>query len=165
MFHVKPKNPSFINFIDETLEKQDCSISKIPIGLLPTILDKTKHKTLVFCNNESVKSLSLSFEKKIGRNVACVSEDSIETPNSFVGFYKNLYITSLNFLSSAPESVKICVCDINLIKKPFFENKESDQAVINKQTNYENLIKKLKYAKYTPEDFLENKDSSFLIKG
>ena len=165
MFHVKPKNPSFINFVDEALEKQDCSISKIPISLLPTMLNKTKHKTLVFCNNESVKSLSLSFEKKIGHNVACVSEDTIKTPNSFVGFYKNLYITSLNFLSSAPDAVKICVFDINLIKKPLFENKESDQTVINKQTNYENLIKKLKDFKYTPENFLENKDSSFLVKG
>ena len=165
MFHVKPKNPSFIDFVDKALEKQDCSISKIPIGLLPTVLDKTKHKTLVFCNNESIKSLSLSFEKKIGHSVACISEDLIKTPDSFVGFYKNLYTTSLNFLNSAPAAVKVCVFDISLVKKPLFGNNRPNQAVINKQTNYENLIKKLTDFKYTAADFLENKDSSFLIKG
>tara|TARA_B100000902_G_scaffold400055_2_gene475281 strand:- start:2883 stop:5768 length:2886 start_codon:yes stop_codon:yes gene_type:complete len=162
---VKPKSLSFIDFVDETLEKQNYSISKIPIGLLPTILNKTRHKVLVFCSNDSVKSLSLSFEKKIGHSVACISEDPIKTPDSFIGFYKNLYTTSLNFLNSSPESIKICIFDTGLVNKSLFGKKQADQAEINRQTNYESIIKKLNDFKYTPEDFLENKDSSFLIKG
>ena len=128
------------------------------------MLDKTKHKTWFFATT-NLLNLCRSHLKKIGHSVACISEDLIKTPDSFVGFYKNLYTTSLNFLNSAPAAVKVCVFDINLVKKPLFGNKRPNQAIINRQTNYENLIKKLTDFKYTAADFLENKDSSFLVKG
>ena len=165
MFHVKHNSSPLIQLVEKELEKSGSSISGIPTGLLPTILNKIKYKTIVFCDQEDVKTLTLSFEKKIGKNVACVSEENTQTPDSFIGFYKNIYNTSLNFLNSSPESIKICVFDRALLTKRLFGNPQTKETTIDGLTSYEGLIEKLKTLDYTPEDFLENKDSSFLVKG
>ena len=68
MFHVKHNSSPLIQLVEKELEKSGSSISGIPTGLLPTILNKIKYKTIVFCDQEDVKTLTLSFEKKIGKN-------------------------------------------------------------------------------------------------
>ena len=166
MFHVKhDQHSSLEGIFEDFLAGKFSSLSGLNTGVLPVIFNTNKKRVLVSCHQRRLKELVLCFEKQIGVDVACVGQDSVVSPNGFGGFYEHLFQTSVNFINSWEEKVKICLIDKKLLHTPLFDTSNKSKIKITTLTSYETLLQNLKKINYSANGELSAVDGSYVVRG